>query len=170
MGEYEPYHDYITRRLDEDDSPSLPQGKVIQYESGATREDDADKLDLEGFLSPLVMEAYAQYMHFHQKLPDGTMRAGSDWQNGIPFNRLMRSMWRHFKDCWLEHRLWPTRDGRVFNLCALLFNANTYLHQVLEADPHALTKAMHEAEKRREKARGKTKEKIGFLKGESDDA
>lgn len=158
----EPYHEYVRRRLDED-APPAETGKIIQYDTGATREDDSEKLDVEGFLSPLVIEAYSQYMHFNRKLPDGTLRDGSDWQNGIPYNRLMRSMWRHFKDCWLEHRLWPTKDGRVFNLCALMFNVMAYLHQVLLNDPHALKKALADAEKRREKAWGKTQEKIGFL-------
>lgn len=166
MGDYEPYHDYIRRMMDE--SPTPQEGKIIQYESGATREDDDDKLDIEGFLSPLVIEAYCQYMHFNRDLPDGSKRSGSDWQNGIPFNRLMRSMWRHFKDCWLEHRLWPTKDGRVFNLCALLFNTMAYLHQVLERDPNALDKAMQDAKKRREKAWGKSAEKIGFIKEKED--
>lgn len=170
MGERVPVHDQLRKLFDDEDdrSPSLQEGKIIQYESGAKREADEDKVDPEGFLSPIVIEAYSQYMHFNRKMPDGTMRDGDDWQQGIPFNRLMRSMWRHFKDCWLEHRLWPTKQGRVFNLCALLFNTQAYLHQVLTQDPHAFEKAMRDAEKRREKEWGVQKEKIGFLGGQKD--
>lgn len=153
------YHDFIRQQLDE----AEPVGKIVKYDTGATREADDEKLDIEGFLSPLVIEAYSQYMHFNRKLPDGSMRSGSDWQNGIPFNRLMRSMWRHFKDCWMEHRLWSTKEGRVFALCGLLFNTIAYLHQVLYNDPYALQKALEEAQKRREKAWKISTDKIGFL-------
>lgn len=169
----ESYHNYVLRRLGEVEAEEAEEatevGKIIKYDTGATRESDNEKLDIEGFLSPLVIEAYSQYMHFNRKLPDGTMRSGSDWQNGIPFNRLMRSMWRHFKDCWMEHRLWATKEGRVFALCGLLFNTVAYLHQVLYNDPYALQKALEDANKRREKEWGVKAEKIGFLPTKEDE-
>lgn len=171
---WEPYHKYIIRKLNEaeedESAEEIRPGKIIRYEQGATREGEDDKLDIEGFLSPLVIEAYSQYMHFNRKLPDGTMRSGSDWQNGMPFNRLMRSMWRHFKDCWMEHRLWTTKEGRVFALCGLLFNTIAYLHQVLYNDPYALDKAITAAEERRAKAWGiKSKKEMGFIPRRQDE-
>jgi len=33
-----------------------------KFKSGALRDDDEDKIDYEGFLSPIVLERYAQYI------------------------------------------------------------------------------------------------------------
>lgn len=158
-----PVHEQLRMEFDKAAMEREGVGKIIQYgEDGATREGEDDKEDIEGFLSPLVIDAYARYMHFNRKLPDGSMRGGDDWQKGIPYNRLMRSMWRHFKDCWLEHRLWPTKEGRVFSLLGLLFNLQCYLHQVLLTDQGALERAMKDAEARRERQWGTKREAIGF--------
>jgi len=40
--------------------------RMRTFASGATRDADDHKLDFEGFLSPFVLERYAQYMHKHQ--------------------------------------------------------------------------------------------------------
>lgn len=95
------------------------------FASGATRDTDSGKPDYEGYLSPVVIEAYGAYMLKHQHLPDGTVRPSDNWQLGIPKAELMKSMWRHFLSAWKKHRLGgdPTED-----LCGILFNAMGYLH------------------------------------------
>lgn len=95
------------------------------FATGATRDTDDGKPDYEGYLSPLVIEAYGAYMLRHQKQPDGTMRPSDNWQLGIPKPELMKSLWRHFLSAWKKHRLGadPTDD-----LCAMLFNAMAYIH------------------------------------------
>jgi hypothetical protein len=110
-----------------------------QFTTGATRNLDNNKLDYEGFLSPLVIEAFAKYMHSHRLQADGTMRAADNWQKGIPLDVYMKSGWRHFFDWWKLHRgveaLSP-EDGhkidKVEALCALMFNVQGYLHELLK--------------------------------------
>ena len=74
-------------------SGHVEQGPVRTFDSGATRSDEPDRLDYEGFLSPLVLERYAQYMHEHRKRADGTLRSSDNWQRGIPRDEYMKSGW-----------------------------------------------------------------------------
>lgn len=104
----------------------LPRKPAMRtFDTGATRDTDEDKLDFEAFLSPEVMLEFAAYMHSKRKQPDGSMRAGDNWQKGIPLDAYMKSMWRHFHDLWLHHRglghlavedLPTTLGGLQFNL------------------------------------------------------
>jgi hypothetical protein len=105
---------------------------VRAFATGATRDAEGDKLDYEGFLSPLVLKRYAEHMHAARKMPDGTMRASDNWQKGIPTDVYMSSMWRHFFAVWNTHRQWDEDDIEA-ELCALLFNVQGYLHEILKA-------------------------------------
>ncbi len=96
------------------------------FESGATRDRDENKLDFEGFLSPLVLERYAEYMHRHRFQADGEIRASDNWQKGIPTEAYMKSMWRHFFDVWKGYR---KSENVQEELCALLFNVKGMLHE-----------------------------------------
>lgn len=102
------------------------------FETGATRDGDLSKLDFEGFLSPLVIERLAVYMNKNRKLPDGSIRDSDNWQLGIPIPAYMKSLWRHFHDVWKHYRGYPTKDSLEDSLCAVLFNAQGYLHEVLK--------------------------------------
>ncbi|WP_316235039.1 MULTISPECIES: hypothetical protein [unclassified Bradyrhizobium] len=124
-----------------DVQPQTPAG-VRAFGTGATRDLDANKLDFEGFLSPRVLERYAEHMHRARKMPDGSMRASDNWQLGIPVDVYMKSMWRHFFAVWKLHRDLPVTE--VVNgvevvkdleteLCALSFNVNGMLHEILKA-------------------------------------
>ena len=105
---------------------------VRTFDTGATRDLDASKLDFEGFLSPVVLERYAEYMHKHRIQPDGALRDSDNWQKGIPKTAYMKSGWRHFFDWWLAHRGFASRDGIEEAVCALLFNAMGYLSVLLK--------------------------------------
>jgi hypothetical protein len=105
--------------------------EMREFETGATRNVDTSKLDYEGFLSPLVLERYAAYMHKHRRQADGELRASDNWQKGIPREAYMKSGLRHCLDWWKEHRKLATADGLEEALCALIFNAMGYLHEVL---------------------------------------
>ena len=107
-------------------------GEIRQFETGATRDTEEGKNDYEGFLSPLVIEAYGNYMTKHRKQSDGSLRASDNWQKGIPRDAYMKSAWRHFLDWWKEHRGLGSREGLIDALCALLFNVMGYLHEVLK--------------------------------------
>jgi hypothetical protein len=103
-----------------------------QFETGATRDSDQGKLDYEGFLSPLVLERFAQYMNVNRIQADGQLRESDNWQKGIPKDAYMKSMCRHFMDAWKAHR----GVGQVpidEALCAVLFNAMGYLLEELNA-------------------------------------
>ena len=108
---------------------------IRQFATGATRDADTDKIDFEGFLSPLVIERFGQYMHAKRKLSDGSYRDSDNWQLGIPLKDYMKSGFRHFRDWWRGHRGYPTTSGDDIEteLCALIFNASGYLHEVLKS-------------------------------------
>lgn len=135
-------------------TPPFEEIKMRTFESGATRDNDDDKLDYEGYFSPLVFRRYGEFMHSHQTQADGKKRDSDNWQKGIPLVTYMKSMWRHFVDVWTLHRNIPIEDrilGPVISeeadritvtkekaLCAIIFNASGYLHELLKAkdDPH----------------------------------
>jgi hypothetical protein len=116
-------------------SPSAaPVDTIRVFDTGATRDTEQGKLDFSGFLSPWVLESYAQYMHRCRFLPDGTLRSSSNWRKGIPKEAYLSSMARHFLAVWKGsqasemNEVWadPERD-----LCALLFNVMGLLHEHL---------------------------------------
>lgn len=109
--------------------------KVRKFSTGATRDTDADKLDFDGFICPLVEKRFAQYMHAHRKQSDGTLRDSDNWTRGIPVREYLKSMHRHFHDLRLNTRGYTdeAREDLETSLCALLFNVQGYLHEVLKA-------------------------------------
>lgn len=119
------------------------------FESGATRNSDAGKFDYEGFISPLVLEAFGAYMNFNRHLENGETRASDNWQKGIPLSAYMKSAWRHFFDWWKYHRGLPIKEGIVFALCGLMFNVQGYLHEMLKKNPDLVAAAVAANEKER---------------------
>lgn len=102
------------------------------FETGATRSPAEGKPDFEGYLSPLVIERYGEYMLRHAKQTDGTMRPSDNWQRGIPLSEYLKSAYRHFMDWWMIERGHVGRETLEDSLCALIFNASGYLHEVLK--------------------------------------
>lgn len=111
------------------DTPAIV---VRTFASGANRDVDTSKLDFEGFLSPLVMQRFAEYMHKNRFLRDGSIREADNWQKGMPLSVYMKSMWRHFFTTWASHRRGDL-DLHEEELCALLFNVQGMLHEVVKA-------------------------------------
>jgi hypothetical protein len=111
-----------------------------EFDTGATRNSDEGKHDYEGFISPLVLERYAEYMTKHRKQADGKLRDSDNWQKGIPKAAYMKSAWRHFVDWWKQHRGLPGQDILEESICALLFNAMGYLHELLKEKINKLGK------------------------------
>ncbi len=100
-----------------------------QFETGATRDTEDDKLDYEGFFSPLVLERRAEYMHKHRVQKDDTLRDSDNWQKGMPLDVYMKSAFRHFVEWWTMHRL---NDVSEEAICALMFNCEGYLYELLK--------------------------------------
>jgi len=103
-----------------------------EFDTGATRNTEEGKYDYEGFISPLVIERFAEYMHKHRFQADGKVRESDNWQKGMPLEVFMKSAWRHFMDWWMEHRGHESREGLEDALCGLLFNLSGYLHETLK--------------------------------------
>lgn len=113
--------------------------KIRQFSTGATRNLDKSKLDYEGFLSPLALKAFAEYMHSHRQQKDDTFRDSDNWQKGIPHDVYVKSLFRHFFDLWSLHRggapISPDSGlqvDQVEALCAMMFNVQGLLHELLK--------------------------------------
>lgn len=108
--------------------------EMRKFNTGATRDGDSKKLDYEGFLSPIVLRRYAEYMHKYRMQPDGNLRSSDNWQKLFGetleehLDVCMKSANRHMMDWWLEHRGFDSRDGIEEAICGLLFNAMAYLY------------------------------------------
>lgn len=138
---------------EEDDPPEMPfdppdTGSVLDlsvaldgvrsFSTGATRSSEQGRYDPEGFLSPIVIERFCEYMHKHRQLPDGSLRASDNWQRGMPRETYLKGMWRHFLHLWTRHRGFEVRDYKAAgnieeDLCALMFNVQGYLFEVLKS-------------------------------------
>jgi hypothetical protein len=115
------------------------EGGMAQFVTGATRNASDHKPDYEGFLSPLVIERFGEYMNQHRHTADGGLRASDNWMLGIPREAYMKSLWRHFLSVWKRHRGWPvTPEGPrepqniEDDLCAIIFNAQGMLHEIIK--------------------------------------
>jgi hypothetical protein len=105
------------------------KNKIRQFKTGATRDKEDGKLDLEGFLNPYNIQIFGEYMHKHRLQQDGTLRASDNWQKGMPKEVYMKSLWRHFHDLWLEHRGYVSREGINNAICGIIFNSFGYLYE-----------------------------------------
>ena len=105
---------------------------IRQFPTGATRNNDPDRLDFEGFLCPLVIESYAKYLHKNRLQADGQLRDSDNWQKGISKKVYMKSKWRHFWMTWKLHRHPKTKAEIIESLCAEMFNTMGYLHELLK--------------------------------------
>ena len=109
-------------------------GNIRKFTTGATRSNEPDRLDYEGFLSPLALEQFARYMHQHRKQADGTMRDSDNWQNLFGEKHLdvcMKSLCRHVVDARLAHRGYKSEQPIIDSLNAIIFNAKAYLLKLL---------------------------------------
>lgn len=107
--------------------------KIRTFKTGATRDTSQDKFDYEGFLSPLVLKRYGEYMNKHRLQPDGNLRDSDNWTKGIPQKQYVKSLIRHIMDLWLIHRNFKS-EARTEDieeaLCAIMFNAMGLLYEI----------------------------------------
>lgn len=102
------------------------------FESGASRDSDDAKLDIEGALNPRVLSAFCSYMASHS-VQDGTWRPADNWQKGWSRDVSIKSLMRHVLDLWLLHRGYSVprpEDGHVPTVESALggiwFNVQAY--------------------------------------------
>lgn len=122
-------------------SPVVADGVMRNFGTGATRNGDADKFDFEGFLSPIVLQRYAEYLHKHRVQADGKLRDSDNWQKLFGDDHLdvcMKSALRHLMAVWLLHRGFPAKDEKgepvelEDSVCGALFNLQAYLYKLLK--------------------------------------
>lgn len=106
--------------------------QIRTFETGATRTAEDGKHDFEGFLSPLALERFAEYMTKHRVQADGSLRASDNWQKGIPLDSYAKSAFRHFFEFWKAHRGLAVKENIEESLAALMFNVQGYLHEELK--------------------------------------
>lgn len=99
---------------------------IRTFDTGATRDSEEGKNDYEGFLSPLVIEKFGNYMTRHRVQADGSLRDSDNWKLGQPKSVYIKSAFRHFLDLWKEHCGYASRDGIDEALGGLLFNIMGY--------------------------------------------
>ena len=107
-----------------------------EFETGASRSSESGRIDPEGYLNPLVLERFCDYMLKHQVTADGKLRSSDNWQKGIPTDRAIKGMWRHMLHLWTRHRGLPVKDPLAAadieeDLCAIWFNVNVYLWELI---------------------------------------
>lgn len=115
-------------------------GQIRQFDTGATRDTGVNKLDPFGFVSPLALHRFSEYMHKHRLQSDGSLRDSDNWKKGMPPMEYVRSLLRHVFDFWLVMSgLQPRFDPKVTDpeeiACAVLFNVQGFLHEVLQKKP-----------------------------------
>lgn len=110
--------------------------KVKEFDTGATRSSSENRYDPEGYMSPLVEERFCEYMQMHQYQADGAKRDSDNWQKGMPLVTYMQGLKRHVLHMWTRHRGYHVLDDQAGanieeDLCAIIFNAQGYLHTLL---------------------------------------
>ncbi len=106
--------------------------KTRTFDTGATRDTDEGKHDIEAFFSPLVTKRRAEYMHLHRMQGDGSLRDGDNWQLGMPYKQCLKSLVRHVEDIKLLSRGYDAREDVETAICAAMFNLESMLLTRLE--------------------------------------
>lgn len=108
----------------------MSKKEIRTFPTGATRDVEENKLDWEGFLSPVALWHYAAYMHKHRKQTDGSLRASDNWQRGMSRSSYMKSLIRHVFDLWMEWE--QDKDEGIMTelLAAIIFNAQGLLYEL----------------------------------------
>jgi hypothetical protein len=108
-------------------------GITREFDTGATRDTAENKPEYAGYLSPLVLKRFGDYMLLNQTQSDGTKRASDNWQNGMPLTVYEQSLMRHVMDVWLHLRGYgvQAREDLQTALCGVLFNAQGLLYEEL---------------------------------------
>lgn len=76
---------------------------IREFGNGAIRDTSNGKLDYYGFRHPLIEQKFAEYMHEHRKMADGSMRDANNWWGGWDTTVSLQSMIRHLEDLQALH-------------------------------------------------------------------
>jgi len=107
---------------------AIPLGQMIEFGTGATRSGADGKLDYRGFISPLAMKRFAQYMDKHRRQADGQLRQSDNWKKGIPLESYTESLVRHVFEFW-EHWDGEDLEAAEETMCAIMLKVQGWLHE-----------------------------------------
>ena len=116
--------------------------KIRTFKTGATRDTDENKHEYIGYISPLTLKRFAEYMTKHRKQADGNLRSSSNWKKGIPKEAYMQSLMRHIIDLWLHWDGFPeeAREDIEEALCGIIFNSSGFMHEHMKDKLYNKTK------------------------------
>lgn len=108
---------------------------VRAYGTGATRDDNANKLSYSKGLSSQVLQRYLEYLGEHRVQADGKLRDWDNWKKGIPLKDYIDSLTRHTHDAVRASQGLPVPENASLEdlLCAVIFNASGGLFELLVA-------------------------------------
>lgn len=112
-----------------------PKSKVVKkamrkFATGAFRDQDAQKLNYLGSLSPLALEGFVDFMRRHNIVDGKLKRDEGNWKKGFPKQSYMESKFRHFMETWKIHESYS--DDEILDaLYAEFFNIQGYIHVLL---------------------------------------
>lgn len=121
--------------MNKKDNTTKDDGTLRTFSSGATRDTNTDKPEFGGFLSPVVLRAFGQYMHRHRKQTDGNLRDSDNWKKGMPRRVYLESLLRHVMDVhgcitgddYRQHTAETCMDA----LMAIIFNAQGLAREII---------------------------------------
>lgn len=107
--------------------------EIRTFDTGATRT-GGNKPEYAGYFSALSMLRYGQYMFQHQIQADGSFRNCRNYQLGIDSESYEQSRHRHNLDAHLHHEGYGSLavEDEETSLCAIIFNAQGKLHEILK--------------------------------------
>ena len=110
-----------------------------QFDSGATRSGDKDKLRYNRFMSFQVLKEYCEYLNKHRVDKTGNLRDPDNWKKGIPKQCYVNSLITHAFDLVRSYEGESVIDpdsGKVVSLvdlaCAVMFNVHGLIYEILK--------------------------------------
>jgi len=112
--------------------------EMRKFEGGATRNNNAWKLNYTKGLSARVLRGYMEYLQTHRELPDGLMRDWDNWKSGIPIEVYAESLDRHTRTMnLLDEGETVVEDGKettmLDTLYAIMFNTMGRIYEETRA-------------------------------------
>lgn len=115
--------------------------EMQSFHTGATRSNGANRPDFSGYLSSWALELFGAYMLRHQVQADGQTRSANNWKRGMPVDRYLASLSRHYlalSKTWDLMTIYGENSDDRFAefeeaLGGILFNANGLAHEWMRA-------------------------------------
>lgn len=127
------------------------------FDTGATRDTSEGKPNYGGYLSSLALRCFGRYMLKHETQADGHKREPGNWKKGIPEDAYYESLLRHYiEDLLALKDGFPAREpGTTIKdtLCAIIFNAQGMLHEILKQELEAASNQGRTAARTRKRSR-----------------